>query len=535
MKYQLKLPLVVDVSKQDLGAPLAQANPKPEIIIARACVAYFPSDDTPYTCSIVEADTSAEFVWNDAKLNNVKSTVYAYILQDKMDEQIKKFIDYCKQAGFFKDGKWQMDYPPVCDVEVEADPQDYPDALRGTKWADQIKQWLDAVEVAFGVRPIIYTAQEQWKWLCANGVAPSWTKDYQFWLKFYPFDDWVDKVKSFPPSALPNGVNISQVLWWQYRDDGREKGYQYSDMNTIVKQKGIVLSFPKSEVDLRVTPEMDVYPLQSALEQAQANGWDGAINCGAGFTYTDPAHAKLVTEGSPSLDIDGQAVYYVRQVIKGGVVVTDKTAQTAPWTMLGWDDTRWYFAVSYGLEGTWDALTEKQAAEWFLSFGVKEAVLFDSGHSSQIASDGKILYWPYETQGERVPQCLGWKFKTPQTGGSMKKGTQISGYTNVKPMDGVGVTYQLQVDESVYGDPSTAGTDIVNIQNIHKADGTIVPLGKNYKAAITINLRVEDVSSEPTGTTPPAPPSTPITVTISGKKADGTAWSHTIDSEGNIL
>ena len=238
--FTLKLPFVVDLSGWDPGVSFDQANPKPIAVLARACVAYFPSPDQSYLCSSVGPDPSAASLWQSARLNGVKFGVYAYILQGQIDWQAQTFINYCKQTGFHANGSWVLDFPPIADIEVEIPtmpqkpPVGYVAPVMFEAWAAQVKGWLDTVENALGIRPWIYTAQPQWKWLLSdggNGGAPSWTSQYQFWVKWYPYPDFVDANQSLPDSCLPMGVTQDMAVLWQYAQDGESQKYQYNDLN----------------------------------------------------------------------------------------------------------------------------------------------------------------------------------------------------------------------------------------------------------------------------------------------------------------
>ena len=241
--YSLKLPLVVDVSGGDQGAVLDQANPKPTAVLARACVAYYPSFDQTYLCSSVGPDASAAVIWEHARQNGIKFGVYAYILQGQIDWQAQTFINYCKQAGFHVNGHWVLDFPPIADVEVEIPsipqnpPTGYVPPVMFEAWAAQVKQWLDVVENALGVKPWIYTARPQWKWLLSDGGsgdAPSWTSQYKYWIKWYPYSDYVDANQSLPDSSLPAGISQGLIVLWQYAEDGGAQGFQYEDLNVPI-------------------------------------------------------------------------------------------------------------------------------------------------------------------------------------------------------------------------------------------------------------------------------------------------------------
>ncbi len=145
-----------------------------------------------------------------------------------------------KDAGIWQDGKYLAEFPPVADVEVEvpAKPKKLPkgwiEPVQGIKWAAQIKEWLDRVEDALGVIPMIYTARPQWSWLLdPAGKPPSWTNRYLLWCKFYPYLTYIDANTAFPPASLPTGFTMDQLVFWQYFDQGRTYKRDYNDLNTI--------------------------------------------------------------------------------------------------------------------------------------------------------------------------------------------------------------------------------------------------------------------------------------------------------------
>ncbi len=241
--FVLKPDAVYDVSGNDPGKPLAQANPVPYALIARAAVAlYWGNPFMPWAIFSVSIDDIAKTIFAATRGSPTRYGAYGYILQGKLDQQIDAFLESNKQAGALMGGKWLGELPPVADVEIELDikkpkklPKNWIEPIIGTAWAAQIKYWLNSVEQATGVKPWIYTARPQWRFLLdAKGNPPSWTKDYLFWLKFYPSPaEYIDKNMVFPPSALPTGVSIDRVVCWQYFDQGRTYGYDYNDINTM--------------------------------------------------------------------------------------------------------------------------------------------------------------------------------------------------------------------------------------------------------------------------------------------------------------
>ncbi len=243
--FTLKPDAVYDISGNDLGTPLEQANPKPYGIISRASYAtYWGSPYMPYATYDAREDPGLTDAIQSCRALGIREGAYAYLLQGKMDKQIQAFVDACSAAGLIVNGKWAGRIPAFADVEVEVPqgrpkktPKNYIEPISGTKWADQVHQWLLGIEEAIGGKPAIYTARYQWLWLLdRDGNPPAWTKDYLFWLKWYPDPyEYIDKNTTFPLTMLPTGVDIEQVIIWQYFQYGRSEGFQYNDINTITE------------------------------------------------------------------------------------------------------------------------------------------------------------------------------------------------------------------------------------------------------------------------------------------------------------
>lgn len=253
--FQLKPDVVYDISGNDPGAALDKAEPKPYAVIPRAAFArYWGNPFMPYAAYSVDVDPIAASTFAATRGLGIRCGAYAYILQGKMDRQIDAFTESVKDAGLLVGGKWMAEIPPVADVEAELDvavakkkPKNYIEPIKGTAWAAQIKYWLDSVEQVCGVRPWIYTARPQWAYLLdSRGNPPIWTKDYFYWLKFYPFMEYIDRNAAFPAGGLPTGVTMERVAMWQYFDKGRTYGYQYNDINTMTEAGKSLLSMPES-------------------------------------------------------------------------------------------------------------------------------------------------------------------------------------------------------------------------------------------------------------------------------------------------
>src|ERR1051325_5574980 len=86
------------------------------------------------------------------------------------------------------------DLPPVLDIEVN-------DGVTGQALVGGVQRWLDAVEPAAGVTPIIYTATSFW-----NAHFNNQFSDYPLWIAHY--------TNAPTPAPLPEGWTV--WTFWQY-------------------------------------------------------------------------------------------------------------------------------------------------------------------------------------------------------------------------------------------------------------------------------------------------------------------------------
>ena len=133
-------------------------------------------------------------------------------------------LDPAKQADFFiktiKATKDNGELPHVLDLEAH-------DNQPKARIIERAKVWLDAVEAAFGKKPIIYSGQYylQDYFSETGGGPPVWAKDYPLWLAQYPA-----QYSSGMVPVLPKGW----FKWalWQYTDKGVVNGINAAvDMN----------------------------------------------------------------------------------------------------------------------------------------------------------------------------------------------------------------------------------------------------------------------------------------------------------------
>lgn len=282
-----------------------------------------------------------------------------------------------------------------------------------------------------------------------------------------------------------------------------------------------VLKLPRAEYDLCVTPGSGSLPLLSAVEHAAANGWECAMNGGAGFRYDDASHATPLTSGfQHALASDGSLIYYANRAITGGVVneaLPDD--EVGPWCFLALDAESYYLVTTYGLEGS-AGMTKLQAARYVLSLGATDAYIEDSGRSAQIEDQGTMLFWPYGPS-EKVPVCIGLKRKSIN-GGTMSssKGVVNPGYiANIKELATGVIKHKATAGEYVYGDLSSAGTDLIGFTHYYNTAGGRVELGAVCKVSIGANLTVTP-EAEPTEPPPATTDATIIGATV--HLSDGT-------------
>jgi GH25 family lysozyme M1 (1,4-beta-N-acetylmuramidase)/LysM repeat protein len=121
-------------------------------------------------------------------------------------KQADHFIEYVKTMND------NGELPPVLDLEIN-------DGVGKDKIVSKVKLWLDRVEAAFGMKPIIYSGQFFLQDFLSEtgGGPPAWAKDYPLWLAQYP--------NQYAPGmqpVLPRGWFKWTI--WQYSDKGRVNG-----------------------------------------------------------------------------------------------------------------------------------------------------------------------------------------------------------------------------------------------------------------------------------------------------------------------
>ena len=262
----------------------------------------------------------------------------------------------------------------------------------------------------------IYTGFSYWG--TYGSTDPSWTQ-YPLWIA-WPVDPYRE-----PPTLKPWTTYLYHQ--WTFAGDGKYYGQQSTGLDLdyknplLVDSTAVLVQRPRAQYHLALTPSTsDVLPLKTPLTQSIENGWDAAMNAGAGFTYTDASHAQVKGTSKANCVLysnDATFGYYIadpctwipfaRRMIDQGVINSnlDKTF-IASWSLLGITADSYYLIVTRGRENVY-GLTQYQAAQYAHSLVISECYLMDSGHSSGIAEKGQTLYSEY---GVAIPQSVGLKY-----------------------------------------------------------------------------------------------------------------------------
>jgi lysozyme len=117
------------------------------------------------------------------------------------EEQAKNFIrSVAMEPG---------DLPPVLDVETR-------DGLSKPEFLAHMQTWLFMVEIAYGIKPIIYTNQKFY-----NANLAGYFDDYPLWIARYG-------------AKTPRLSDGRKWLFWQHKDTGKMKGIDGNvDMNVF--------------------------------------------------------------------------------------------------------------------------------------------------------------------------------------------------------------------------------------------------------------------------------------------------------------
>ena len=207
-------------------------------------------------------DPTCAGFWRDAKSKGVARSVFHFFESNDVQAQVANFLTACEDHAIIVSGKWMAEIEPVLDAEYSpptllgealkligvdtsglpahkqadllepdkhlvfnsrirrlwSDEEEVAIAVTGAQLAAQYKAWLDGVESAMGIKPIIYTSKSKWVY---TGY-PTWASRYKLWTAQYPYNPDGQAV----PLYVPYGNFVS---WW---------GWQYSESATVQGFKG---------------------------------------------------------------------------------------------------------------------------------------------------------------------------------------------------------------------------------------------------------------------------------------------------------
>ena len=163
-------------------------------------------------------------------------------------------------------GSDRGELPPVLDLEPVLDANKKDISPSGNTLLTRVKTWLDAVESAFGRKPMIYTSNS---YATSHGVNASWLVNYPLWLAQYPWmagthNEYTDPAVPPMPGGIPQQPPVFQPwIIWQYTESGRLNAFSGGiDFNY----------FNGSLDDLAKLAGTSVVPLPSATQYTMQAG-----------------------------------------------------------------------------------------------------------------------------------------------------------------------------------------------------------------------------------------------------------------------
>ena len=150
---------------------------------------------------IDDIDAKFDFNWQQAKSVGILRGAYQRF---QPDEDVLGQADiFLEKLGAFEEG----DLPPMLDVEDSGN-------LSAATIAANVRQWLEYVEAATGVRPIIYTGRFFWR----DTLESADFTDYPLWIAHYttgcpniptPWSEWA--LHQYSSMAVLPGITENTV------------------------------------------------------------------------------------------------------------------------------------------------------------------------------------------------------------------------------------------------------------------------------------------------------------------------------------
>jgi lysozyme len=147
--------------------------------------------------------------------------------------------------------------PPILDVEPVLDSNKKDISPTGSVLLNQMKIWLDAVEAAFGRKPMIYTNKS---YTDSHGANASWLINYPLWVAEYPYMPGTTSLYSDPTNVPSPGVipheptGFQPWSFWQYSSAGVlsafsshiDMDYFNGSLDALAQFAGTTISQPTS-------------------------------------------------------------------------------------------------------------------------------------------------------------------------------------------------------------------------------------------------------------------------------------------------
>lgn len=152
-------------------------------------------------------DPTFEDNWRGAKSVGLLRGAYCFFHPNQdPKKQADRFIGVLREVGE------QGELPCALDLETS-------DGVAKDKIIANAKAWLDQLEPIIGRKPIIYSGVSflETNFSEAGGGPPAWTKDYAFWLGWFPSQYTVEM-----SPLMPRGW--SRWVFWQYNSKGTVDG-----------------------------------------------------------------------------------------------------------------------------------------------------------------------------------------------------------------------------------------------------------------------------------------------------------------------
>src|SRR5271157_110470 len=164
------------------------------------------------------ADSRFAQNWQGPKGAGLDRGAYHYF-HSEIDNAAQQANTFIQTVGTDKG-----ELPPVLDVEevYNANKQDI--SSTGSVLLTRMQTWLNAVEAAFGRKPMIYT---RFAYVQSHGMSASWLANYPLWLAQFPYMPGTTNQYSSPTNVPSPNTNMPQQpsgfqpwTFWQYSSAG---------------------------------------------------------------------------------------------------------------------------------------------------------------------------------------------------------------------------------------------------------------------------------------------------------------------------